>query len=104
MQTDWKAYDDCSDPCGECYHGTAPFSEPETRALRDFLTAHKDEIKFVSNTHSFGNLWVYPYNGEVKNNLKERNPVQFAVFEEIIRGAQWPDNNIHDGNSMDLMG
>jgi hypothetical protein len=33
--------DDCGDPCSECYRGPAAFSEPETRALRDFISAHK---------------------------------------------------------------
>lgn len=96
--------DDCGDPCGECYRGAEPFSEPETRAVRDFLVSHKDEIKFVSNTHSFGNMWIYPYNGEVHNTVTEKNPTQFLVFEEIINGAQFPDNNKNDGNSMDILG
>ena len=85
-----KVWDDCSDPCGECYRGKEPFSEPETRALRDFLTEHKDEIKFVSNTHSYGNMWIYPYNGQAKNNIEERNPTQFLALKEIAEGAKFP--------------
>ena len=38
-----------SEPCAQNYRGAHPFSEPETRAIRDFLVAHKDEIKFVYN-------------------------------------------------------
>jgi len=33
--------DDCGDPCSECYRGPTAFSEPETRALRDFISAHQ---------------------------------------------------------------
>lgn len=99
-----KVYDDCGDPCGECYRGSEPFSEPETRAVRDFLTAHKDEIKFVSNTHTFGNMWIYPFNGVERNDIQERNPTQFLAFEEILSGAQFPENNKNDGNSMDILG
>lgn len=99
-----KLFDDCADPCGECYRGKEPFSEPETRAVRDFLTAHKEEIKFVSNTHSFGNMWIFPYNGQVHNNIQEKNPTQFMEFEEILDGAQFPDGNSNDGNSMDILG
>ena len=51
------------DPCAENYRGTEPFSEPETRAIRDFLVSHKDEIKFVYNFHAFGNMYLWPYNG-----------------------------------------
>jgi hypothetical protein len=35
--------------------GTKPFSEPETQAMRDFLTANKDQIHFVYNLHCAGN-------------------------------------------------
>lgn len=34
--------DECAEACGECYRGPEPFSEPETRAVRDFLKANKD--------------------------------------------------------------
>lgn len=40
---------------GETYGGAAPFSEPETRAIRDFVTAKKDELRFVYNLHCSGN-------------------------------------------------
>jgi len=30
------------DPCDECFNGRGPFSEPETRAVRDFMTSHKN--------------------------------------------------------------
>lgn len=63
-------YDPCADECGECYRGPAPFSEPETRAMRDFLTANKNEIKFVSNFHSYGNMWIWPFNGKVENPIE----------------------------------
>ena len=29
-----------TDPCAENYRGAFPFSEPETRAIRDFLVSH----------------------------------------------------------------
>ena len=38
---DWhKPGGNSPDPCAESYRGTAPFSEPETRAIRDFLISH----------------------------------------------------------------
>ena len=61
--------DECKDPCGECYRGKEAFSEPESRAIRDFLTAHSDQVKFVYNFHSNGNMWIYPYNGREKNDI-----------------------------------
>jgi len=46
-------------PSSDTYRGTAPFSEPETAALRDFLAT-----KNFSNTlnyHTYGNYLIYPY-------------------------------------------
>jgi hypothetical protein len=97
-------YDSCADPCGECYRGKEPFSEPESRALRDFLIAHKKEIKFVSNFHSYGNMWIYPFNGKEKNPIADTNPEAFLVFQEIVQMADFPSDAKNDGNSYELMG
>ncbi len=43
----------------ETYRGTAPFSEPETQAIRDFLASRK--IKTALNYHTYSNLLIYPY-------------------------------------------
>ena len=38
---DWyKPGGNSDEPCAQDYRGTAPFSEPETRAIRDFLITH----------------------------------------------------------------
>ncbi|NUN08817.1 MAG: immune inhibitor A [Ignavibacteriaceae bacterium] len=46
-------------PSSDLYRGTAPFSEPETQAVRDFLAAR--DIKNALNYHTFSNLLIYPY-------------------------------------------
>ena len=56
--------------CSTYYPGPEAFSEPETRAFRDFLTEHKDEIKFVLNIHSTGNAFIYPFNGRKNNDIE----------------------------------
>ncbi len=48
-----------TDPSSETYRGTAPFSEPEVQAIRDFLmTKH---IRNTLNYHTYGNDLIYPY-------------------------------------------
>jgi carboxypeptidase T len=46
-------------PSSEIYRGTAPFSEPETAVIRDFLLIRG--IKACLNYHTYGNLLIYPY-------------------------------------------
>lgn len=54
-------YDDegsSPDPCSQTYRGTAPFSEPETQMVRDFVEAH--DFPIALNYHSYGNLLIHP--------------------------------------------
>jgi len=48
-----------SDPTSETYRGLAPFSEPETQALK--LLCENLDFKVALNAHTHGNLLIYPY-------------------------------------------
>ncbi len=46
-------------PDAQTYRGPGPFSEPETRMIRDLCLAHA--FRIALNYHTFGNLLVYPW-------------------------------------------
>lgn len=46
-------------PDGQTYRGPAPFSEPETRAIKYFCEQH--EFYAALNYHTYGNLLIYPW-------------------------------------------
>ncbi len=46
-------------PSSETYRGTAPFSEPETQAMRDFTNSKN--FKTALNYHTYSNLLLYPW-------------------------------------------
>ncbi|EPB72200.1 zinc carboxypeptidase [Ancylostoma ceylanicum] len=57
------------EPCSNIYHGDHVFSEPESRAVRDFLDS--DELRgkvdgFIT-LHSYAQLWIYPYSHAQQN-------------------------------------
>jgi hypothetical protein len=55
-------YDDVGsspDPASDLYRGTGPFSEPETRMIRNFCEAH--EFRIALNYHSYSNLFLNPW-------------------------------------------
>ena len=56
----WAFDDEGSSPdlCSQTYRGSAPFSEPETQIIRDFVEDHNFPI--VLNYHSYGNLLIHP--------------------------------------------
>ncbi|MDM8560729.1 M14 family metallopeptidase [Thiotrichales bacterium HSG14] len=55
----WEWQYDSDNPNDGNYQGTAPFSEPETAAIRDLL-AQQTPTMSVS-VHSHGNEWMYPW-------------------------------------------
>ncbi len=54
-------------PSSTTYRGPAPFSEPETRLMRDFCLQH--QFINVLNYHTYSNLFIYPFafNEQVAN-------------------------------------
>ena len=76
---------------GETYAGPRAFSEPETRAMKEFLTKNKDEIAFVVNFHSHGKMMITPMNSEFPNPLEGRSETIHHLFTEMITEAKFPD-------------
>jgi hypothetical protein len=100
---DWnKPGGNSDEPCAQDYRGTAPFSEPETRAIRDFLITHQDEVKFVYNFHSFGNMYLWPYNGSSPNNIEQRSPGALDIFMEIWNDSTFPIGTMK-GNAFEAL-
>ena len=69
-----------TDPCDYNFPGNTPFSEPETRAYKEFLTNNKNDLAFVINMHSNGNAFIYPFNGRDTNDIEERRPGILNIF------------------------
>ncbi|XP_034138921.1 uncharacterized protein LOC117590423 [Drosophila guanche] len=47
-------------PCNEFYAGPAPFSEPETKAVSDFLMDQRTQIKLYISLQAYGQVVSYP--------------------------------------------
>lgn len=63
------------------YRGPAPASEPEVQAVQSFVNSHN--FKIAQSSHSFGNLWVYPW-GYLSANCDDS--VQFrAMAAELTK-------------------
>jgi hypothetical protein len=64
-------------PSSETYRGTAPFSEPETQVIRNFL--YTKGIRACLNYHTYSNLLIYPYGA-----LSRETP-DSLIFREFAR-------------------
>ena len=95
----------------ENYRGPAPFSEDETQALRDFVTAHPN-IRVSLSLHTFSELvlWPYGYTRErVPADMRPDDQAAFAALGRAMAGLngyhamQSSDLYITDGNSDDWL-
>ncbi|MCK4659826.1 MAG: hypothetical protein KAV82_09930 [Phycisphaerae bacterium] len=59
-ETGWGGTGSSGDTSSDTYRGTAPFSEPETQVMRDYLLAHP-EIRAHIDFHSYSQLVLRPY-------------------------------------------
>lgn len=71
-------------PCGEEYQGKAPFSEPETQALKKLIEAHN--FRAAVNFHSFGGMLTHPFNFGKKSLPADDQ----KVYDEIAAVFKWP--------------
>ena len=69
-----------SSPVSNIYRGPAPDSEPETRAIRDFVRKHKSEI--LISYHSYTQLVLYPWG---YTNAPSSNPNHILIANNIAR-------------------
>ena len=50
-----------NDPCSSTFPGWQPFSEPETRAVAEFIMGHSAEWILYLTLHSYSQLWMAPW-------------------------------------------
>lgn len=60
----WGGKGTSQNPCSEVYAGSGPFSEPETRAVRDFMSRSSANFKAFLSFHSYGQYILYPWGYE----------------------------------------
>ena len=77
----WGGPGSSGTPSSETYRGTAPFSEPESAALRDFFIANPNIISAI-DFHSYGQKIMSPYG--YTYNL----PADYDLFMDIGAGMQ----------------
>ncbi|XP_066587843.1 carboxypeptidase B-like isoform X2 [Prorops nasuta] len=77
----WGGLGTSKQPCREIFAGTAPFSEPETRAIRNFFEASAANFKAYLTFHSYGQYILYPWGYD------RRVPPDYADLERVGRQA-----------------
>jgi hypothetical protein len=71
-----------SDPCDLEYSGTEPFSEPETRVLRDYVL--KKNFLAAFHIHSYGNILTYPFNWGSSERIKPQHQKFLDEIQSVM--------------------
>jgi hypothetical protein len=81
------------DPCREEFMGEHPFSEPEIINLKNFIDTHPN-IKIAFNYHTWGNLYITPFNyldkASSDNLLKNNYSIFYSMYKEFEKEANLP--------------
>ena len=83
-----------ADPSSNIYRGTGPFSEPETRAVRDFCESH--QIRLCLNYHTYGDHLIYPW-----TYIDQANP-DVSLYQELA-AAMTEINNYNYGTGYETL-
>uniref|UniRef100_A0A1B0AIJ9 Peptidase M14 domain-containing protein n=1 Tax=Glossina pallidipes TaxID=7398 RepID=A0A1B0AIJ9_GLOPL len=56
----WGRRGSSKSPCNEFFAGPGPFSEPETKAMAEFLLENRSQIKLFISLQAYGQILSYP--------------------------------------------
>ncbi|XP_062856154.1 carboxypeptidase A1-like [Trichomycterus rosablanca] len=91
-----------NDPCNNIYRGPSANSEPEVKAIVDFIKSH-GKIKAFVSMHSFSQILLYPY-GYTKKPCKDEKMLD-KLAKEAITELQEPYGTVYRyGSPFNLLG
>ncbi|EDW04274.1 zinc carboxypeptidase [Drosophila grimshawi] len=96
FDSQWMVNNGASDdPCSETFAGPVPWSEPETKALSDYLTSIRDKFSVYISFHSYGQWLLSPY-GHTKeefpenyNDLLEIGDAFSGAIKNLVYGTEY---------------
>ena len=87
----WGGPGTSDNPADPVYRGPAPFSEPETQAIRTLISTR--QVTTVITNHTFSNLILRPVGVRPDATAPDGDPVGFAP-DECFTGANGVDNGM----------
>ncbi|XP_047516090.1 carboxypeptidase B-like isoform X1 [Pieris napi] len=102
----WGTVGSSDDICADNYAGSAPFSEIETRLVRDVLNENLSRMILYITLHSYGSMILYPWghDGSLSNNALGLHTVGIAMADAIFAKTLPIFPRYRVGNSMHVIG
>ncbi|KAJ8683301.1 hypothetical protein QAD02_019093 [Eretmocerus hayati] len=90
----WDAQKGNSDPCRDTYGGRAPFSEPETRALKNFFLSNMKRVKVHITLHSPISSIMYP-GGEEDSQVRLKRKLLDCLAQNAVSALTIRSRNLY---------
>lgn len=75
----WLTGGSSRNPCSDTFAGSKPFSEPESRALRDLVLDNKDHLAMYISLHAYSQMWLLPWGH------KQEKPEDFSELYSLAK-------------------
>ncbi|HEX4923617.1 MAG TPA: M14 family metallopeptidase [Bdellovibrionales bacterium] len=96
----WSETGASGNPSSDTYYGTAPFSEPETQAVKNFIET-KENLNIALSFHTFSELILYPW-GWTYDSISDQKDK--AAFEKMAQQmSTWNRYKPQPGSSLYLV-
>lgn len=82
-----------NNPLDPTFRGLFPFSEPETKAIRDLINhiQMNSKINFILDIHSYGNLFLLPESPTIKSTqLRTNFAYEYNQYIDIFNKGNFP--------------
>lgn len=101
----WGETGSSDNPCSNQYHGSGPLSEPEARAVSDFLTSDEmlDRLDGFITLHTYAQLWIHPYSHEYENYPTDVRDISRIALKAINRLRAIYGTDYNYGTGADLL-
>ncbi|CEF66206.1 Peptidase M14, carboxypeptidase A domain and Proteinase inhibitor, carboxypeptidase propeptide domain and ShKT domain and Proteinase inhibitor, propeptide domain-containing protein [Strongyloides ratti] len=101
----WSETGSSDNPCSNQYHGSGPLSEPEARAVSDFLTSEEmfDRLDGFITLHTYAQLWIHPYSHEYENYPTDVRDISRVALKAINRLRAIYGTDYNYGTGADLL-
>ncbi|XP_066587739.1 carboxypeptidase B-like [Prorops nasuta] len=90
------------DPCHETYAGPSAFSEPETKAIADYILANKETIRMYLTLHSYNQMWLVPW-GYTKSKASDYTDLASAARKAANAIAKVHGTRYQVGHAADML-
>jgi carboxypeptidase A1 len=82
----WSGPGASRNPCSDAYHGSAPFSAPESAAIAAWIKQNKN-LKGYIDFHAFSQLWMYPFGYTCRDKAPDAKDMDI-VAKRAVKGLK----------------